>query len=40
VSSLREALEDSDIPYRVELWDWDKVPPEWKAGIKETGVRI
>jgi predicted nucleotidyltransferase len=37
---LREALEDSDIPYRIDLWEWTNIPDNWKRDIEITGVPL
>ncbi len=34
IGSLREAFEDSDLPFRVELFVWDDVPEEFRKQIK------
>ncbi len=34
VESLREALEESDLPFRVDLFVWDKVPQAFRREIK------
>ena len=38
VAELREAFEESDLPFRVNLFVWDEVPESFKAGIEEDHV--
>jgi len=38
VSKLREALEASSLPFRVDLFIWDEVPETFRGPIKETHV--
>ncbi|MFI3291472.1 MAG: nucleotidyltransferase domain-containing protein [Opitutales bacterium] len=33
IANLREALEESDLPFRVDLFIWDEIPPEFQAKI-------
>jgi predicted nucleotidyltransferase len=40
VNDLREALDDSSIPYRVDLWEWSKTPHTWRAAIEANGIAI
>ncbi len=35
VGDLREALEESDLPFRVDLFVWDEVPESFKEAISE-----
>ena len=35
VGNLRETLEESDFPFRVDLFVWDKVPERFKPNIEE-----
>ena len=35
VSILREAFEDSNLPFRVDLFVWDDIPENFRAQIKE-----
>ena len=34
VSDLREALEESNLPFRVDLFVWDEVPENFRRGIE------
>jgi predicted nucleotidyltransferase len=34
VSLLKEALEESNLPFRVDLLEWDGLPERFKANIK------
>ena len=38
VFALQEALERSDLPFRVDLFVWDEVPEEFKESIKKQHV--
>jgi predicted nucleotidyltransferase len=38
VADLREALEESDLPFRVDLFVWDEMPESFKANIKKEKV--
>ena len=38
VSDLREALEESGLPFRVDLFVWDEVPETFKAAIENAHV--
>jgi predicted nucleotidyltransferase len=33
VSDLREALEESNLPFRVDLFIWDEIPESFRASI-------
>lgn len=35
VAALREALEESNLAFRVDLFVWDNVPEEFRKGISE-----
>ena len=35
VSRLREAFDESCLPFRVDLFVWDKVPKEFRENIEE-----
>jgi predicted nucleotidyltransferase len=34
VSLLKEALEESNLPFRVDLLEWDRIPADFKETIK------
>lgn len=34
VSNLKEALEESNLPFRVDLFVWDEVPEEFRKNIE------
>lgn len=33
VAALREAFDESDLPFRVDLFVWDEIPPEFQEEI-------
>ena len=35
---LKEALEESDLPFRVDLLDWNKIPENFKQNIRNNYV--
>lgn len=35
VAGVREALEESDLPIRVDLLDWHSISPEFRSVIEE-----
>ena len=40
VADLREAFEESNLPFRVDLFGWDEVPESFKAHIEAQHVAI
>ena len=40
VGDLREALEESNLPFRVDLFVWDEMPESFKAHIEAQHVTI
>lgn len=40
VSRLREAFDESALPFRVDLFVWDKVPKEFRKNIEEARVVV
>ena len=38
VSDLKEAFEESDLPFRVDLFVWDDVPERFHKNIKENHI--
>jgi predicted nucleotidyltransferase len=40
VSLLREAMEESNLPYRVDFWEWDRLPPAWKKNIEAAHIPL
>lgn len=40
VSRLREAFDESPLPFRVDLFVWDKAPEEFRKNIEETRVVV
>ncbi|GHU16135.1 hypothetical protein FACS189441_8240 [Betaproteobacteria bacterium] len=38
ISDLREALEESNLPFRVDLFSWDEAPESFKANIEKESV--
>ncbi len=40
VGSLREAFEESNLPFRVDLFVWDDVPKSFRSGIEAHHVAL
>lgn len=40
IAELREALEESNLPFRVDLFVWDQVPENFRKVIRERYVVI
>ncbi len=40
LAELQEAFSESDLPYRIDLIDWDRISGEFKAVIKQQLVEI
>ena len=40
IAELREALEDSNLPFRVDLFVWDQVPENFRKVIRERYVVV
>ena len=40
VEALREALEDSDLPFRVDLFVWDQIPEHFKEHIQQEHLAL
>ncbi len=40
VAALREAFEESDLPFRVDLFAWDDVPESFRDGIRAERVEL
>ena len=40
VSNLREAFEESNLPFRVDLFVWDNVPEQFRKQIEVRGDRV
>ncbi|MBO9496927.1 nucleotidyltransferase domain-containing protein [Thalassotalea sp. G20_0] len=40
ISELREAFEESNLPFRVDLFTWDQMPESFKETIRERYVVI
>lgn len=38
VSNLREAFEESDLPFRIDLFVWDEVPEQFHANMQADHV--
>ena len=38
VAELREAFDESDLPFRVDLFIWDEVPESFKENIRKERV--
>lgn len=38
VSALREALEESSLPFRVDLFVWDEIPENFRRNIEQDHV--
>ncbi len=40
IDALREAFEDSDLPFRVDLFVWDEIPESFKPNILNEHIPI
>ncbi len=40
VGELREAFEESDLPFRVDLFVWDELPASFKENINENHLLL
>lgn len=40
VSELKEAFEESDLPFRIDLFIWDEIPESFHANIKKQHVVV
>jgi len=40
LSLLREAFEESNLSFRIDLWEWDWLPDDFKANIESSHVEI
>lgn len=40
MSNLRDAFAESDLPYRVDLIDWNQITPEFRKIIEEQGYEV
>lgn len=40
ISDMKDAFEESDLPYRVDLLDWNTISPEFKKVIEESGFEV
>ena len=40
ISTLREAFDESNLPFRIDLFVWDQIPDAFKAVIREKHVII
>ena len=40
IAELREALEESNLPFRVDLFVWDQVPKKFRKVIREKYVVV
>ena len=40
IAELREALEESSLPFRIDLFVWDQVPENFRKVIREKYVVI
>ena len=38
VDALREAFDDSDLPFRVDLFEWDEMPESFKTNIERQHI--
>ena len=38
IYNLKEAFEESDIPFRVDLFVWDEIPKQFKNNIKSEHI--
>lgn len=40
IAELREALEESNLPFRVDLFIWDQVPEAFRTAIRKNYIEI
>ena len=40
ISNLKVAFAESDLPYRVDVLDWQAISPEFRKVIEETGYEV
>ena len=40
ISLLKEALEESNLPFRVDLLEWDSLPENFRANIKASPTAL
>ena len=40
ISQLKEAFEESDLPFRVDLMDWGSIPESFRENIRERYVVV
>ena len=40
IAELREALEESNLPFRVDLFVWEQVPESFRESIRESYVVV
>jgi type I restriction enzyme S subunit len=40
VYELRDAFEESDIPFRIDFFEWDKIPENFKSVITQNYVEL
>jgi len=40
VFDLKEAFEESDLPFRVDLFSWDEIPEQFQKNIKKDKVLL
>lgn len=40
VSDLEDAFEESDLPFRVDLFTWDRTPDSFKANIEAEHIAL
>lgn len=40
ISDLKEALSNSDLPYKVDILDWKAISPEFRKTIENQGFEI
>jgi len=40
MSNLRDSFAESDLPYQVDVLDWHRISPEFKATIEQQGFEV
>jgi len=40
IADIKEAFEESDLPYRVDLLDWNAITPEFRNTIQMHGYEV
>lgn len=40
LTALRDAFADSDLPYKVDVLDWQSITPEFRRAVEEQGYEV